>query len=64
MTSSVDRRTESGILDAMAKLMEGRTVFMIAHHASTLAHCDMMLRIEQGRLSLSNCKERETSFKS
>jgi ATP-binding cassette, subfamily B, bacterial len=62
-TSAVDRRTESGILDAMAKLMNGRTVFMIAHHLSTLEHCDVLLRIEDGRLSRLNRKEKETSLK-
>jgi len=50
-TSAVDRKTESGILDAMEKLMNGRTVFMIAHHLSTLERCDVLLRIDDGRLS-------------
>jgi len=57
-TSAVDRKTESGILDAMEKLMNGRTVFMIAHHLSTLERCDVLLRIEDGRLSPLRFPER------
>lgn len=49
-TSSIDSRTESMIVDAMRRLMQGRTTFMIAHRLSTLAHCDMRLEIEGGRL--------------
>jgi ATP-binding cassette subfamily B protein len=47
-TSSVDIHTEGGIMQAMEKLMEGRTVFMIAHRLSTLDHCDMLLEINDG----------------
>jgi ATP-binding cassette subfamily B protein len=49
-TSSVDLRTESAILRATEKLMQGRTSFMIAHRLSTLKACDMILVLEQGRL--------------
>jgi len=49
-TSAVDTRTETAILDAMRSLMRGRTVFMIAHRSSTLAHCDVRLELEDGRL--------------
>lgn len=49
-TSSVDTKTEEIIMDAMETLMEGRTTFMIAHRLSTLEHCDVKLRIEDGRL--------------
>lgn len=50
-TSSVDTVTEEIIMSAMEKLMEGRTTFMIAHRLSTLEHCDITLRIEDGRLA-------------
>src|SRR5262249_24150233 len=50
-TSSVDTRTESGILDAMERLMRGRTTFLIAHRPSTLRYCEAMLVIEGGRLA-------------
>jgi ATP-binding cassette subfamily B protein len=49
-TSSVDMRTEAGIMEAMERLMAGRTTFMIAHRLSTLANCDVILEIENGRL--------------
>jgi ATP-binding cassette subfamily B protein len=49
-TSSVDMRTETGILDAMERLMRGRTTFMIAHRLTTLENCDLLLVIEDGRL--------------
>jgi ATP-binding cassette subfamily B protein len=49
-TSSVDVRTEAAILAAMERLMAGRTSFMIAHRASTLAICDVRLQLAAGRL--------------
>lgn len=49
-TSSVDLKTEATIIDAMERLMRGRTTFMIAHRLSTLHGCDTRLRIERGRL--------------
>jgi ATP-binding cassette subfamily B protein len=49
-TSSVDIKTESGIVDAMERLMRGRTSFIITHRPSTLQHCDWILQIENGRV--------------
>jgi ATP-binding cassette subfamily B protein len=49
-TSSVDVRTEAAILEAMERLMNGRTTFLIAHRVSTLKNCDTILVIEDGRL--------------
>jgi len=49
-TSSVDIRTEAAIVEAMERLMQGRTTFIIAHRLSTLKHCDLILKIEHGRL--------------
>jgi ATP-binding cassette subfamily B protein len=49
-TSAVDPATEARILDAMERLMRGRTTFVIAHRASTLEHCDPVLMLEGGRL--------------
>ena len=49
-TSSVDVRTEGVIMEAMEKLMHGRTTFMIAHRLSTLEKCDMRLHLEMGEL--------------
>jgi ATP-binding cassette subfamily B protein len=49
-TSSVDLRTEATIVEAMNRLMSGRTTFMIAHRLSTLESCDVRLQLEHGRL--------------
>jgi ATP-binding cassette subfamily B protein len=49
-TSSVDMRTEAAIMEAMERLMHGRTTFMIAHRLTTLEKCDLLLVIEDGRL--------------
>ncbi|MCI0628362.1 MAG: ABC transporter ATP-binding protein/permease [Acidobacteria bacterium] len=49
-TSSVDVKTEAAIMEAMESLMSGRTTFMIAHRLSTLTNCDVLLKIENGRL--------------
>ena len=47
-TSSVDLKTEAVIVEAMQRLMHGRTTFIIAHRFSTLKHCDRILRMEHG----------------
>ncbi|HKI72435.1 MAG TPA: ABC transporter ATP-binding protein [Verrucomicrobiae bacterium] len=49
-TSSVDVQTEAAIVEAMERLMRGRTTFIIAHRPSTLKHCDRILRIEHGQV--------------
>jgi ATP-binding cassette subfamily B multidrug efflux pump len=49
-TSSVDTRTEVLIQKAMAKLMEGRTSFVIAHRLSTVRDADTILVMDHGRI--------------
>jgi ATP-binding cassette, subfamily B, bacterial len=49
-TSSVDVATEAVIMEAMERLMAGRTSFMIAHRLSTLEACDLRLEMEAGRI--------------
>jgi ATP-binding cassette, subfamily B, bacterial len=49
-TSAIDSRTEAVILEALDRLMIGRTSFMIAHRLSTVHHADLMLVLDQGRL--------------
>jgi ATP-binding cassette subfamily B protein len=49
-TSSVDVGTEAAIIEAMARLMAGRTVLMIAHRASALSACNALVEIREGRL--------------
>ena len=50
-TSSLDLHTESEVLDTIERLTEGRTTLMIAHRASTLRDCNVVLMIEEGRVS-------------
>jgi ATP-binding cassette, subfamily B, bacterial len=50
-TSSVDTQTEAAIMEAMERLMRGRTTFMIAHRLGTLASCDARLEVEGGRVA-------------
>ena len=49
-TSSVDTKTEDAIVEAMERLMRGRTAFIIAHRLTTLKHCDILIRIEHGHV--------------
>jgi ATP-binding cassette subfamily B protein len=56
-TSSIDSKTEAVILDALDRLMDGRTTFMIAHRLSTIRRSDMILVIDHGRLVESGTHE-------
>jgi ATP-binding cassette subfamily B protein len=47
-TSSVDVKTEGVIIDAMNRLMQGRTTFIISHRLDALAGCDMQVELEKG----------------
>lgn len=49
-TSSVDTRTEAIVQRGMDALMEGRTVFVIAHRLSTVKNSDVILVLEHGRI--------------
>jgi ABC-type multidrug transport system fused ATPase/permease subunit len=49
-TSSVDSRTELVIIDALDRLMEGRTTFIIAHRLSTIRRADLILVVDKGRI--------------
>jgi ATP-binding cassette subfamily B protein len=49
-TSSIDLKTEAGIMAAMERLMSGRTAFLIAHRPATLEGCDVLLRVDNGRV--------------
>ena len=50
-TSAVDFKTEAAMVEAMARLMQGRTTFIITHRSSALKHCNLVLRIEHGRVA-------------
>ena len=49
-TSSVDTRTEIKIQNAFAKLMEGRTSFIVAHRLSTIQSSDVILVMKDGHI--------------
>ena len=49
-TSSIDTRTEKIVQDGMDKLMEGRTVFVIAHRLSTVRNSKAIMVLEHGRI--------------
>ena len=49
-TSSIDTRTEALVQRGMDRLMEGRTVFVIAHRLSTVRNSDAIMVLEHGRI--------------
>lgn len=49
-TSSIDTRTEIKIQNAFAKLMEGRTSFIVAHRLSTIREADTILVMKDGKI--------------
>ena len=49
-TSSIDTRTEQKIQNAFAKMMEGRTSFIVAHRLSTIQNADVILVMQDGHI--------------
>lgn len=49
-TSSIDTRTEKIVQDGMDKLMNGRTVFVIAHRLSTVRNSKAIIVLDHGRI--------------
>ncbi len=49
-TSSIDTRTEIRVQNAMKKLMEGRTSFVVAHRLSTIMEMDLILVMRDGNI--------------
>ena len=49
-TSSIDSKTEEVIIDALERLMEGRTTIMIAHRLSTIRSVDRIVALDHGRV--------------
>jgi len=49
-TSALDLGTEAELMQSWREVMEGRTTFVIAHRHTTIRHCDVLLRLEDGRL--------------
>jgi ATP-binding cassette subfamily B protein len=49
-TSSIDTRTEALVQNAIARLLKGRTSFVIAHRLSTVMQADQVLVVQQGQI--------------
>ena len=50
-TSALDDQTESAIVEALDEMArQGRTIIVIAHRTSSIANCDMIVRLDEGRL--------------
>ena len=49
-TSSIDTRTEALVQDGMDKLMQGRTVFVIAHRLSTVRNANAIMVLDHGKI--------------
>ena len=56
-TSSIDTRTEALIEKGMDTLMQGRTVFVIAHRLSTVRNADTIIVLEHGQIVERGCHE-------
>ncbi len=56
-TSALDSESEALIQEALERLMEKRTVFIIAHRLSTVRRCDHILVLEQGQILESGTHE-------
>ncbi len=56
-TSALDSESESLVQSALQNLMQGRTVFVIAHRLSTVRHADRILVIENGMIADSGSHE-------
>ena len=50
-TSAVDQATEAAILSGIERLMPGRTTLLITHRLAALAHCRLVVVVEQGRIA-------------
>ena len=54
-TSALDARTEALLLDALDRLMKGRTTFVIAHRLSTIRKADQILVLDHGEIVERGC---------
>lgn len=52
-TAALDLRTEADLIDGMARLMEGRTVVIVAHRLSTIRHADTIHVLDDGVIAES-----------
>lgn len=50
-TSALDTATERGVMQAVAALRGSKTILIVAHRLSTVAQCDRLYRLDQGRIA-------------
>ena len=51
-TSALDNETEQAVMDSINRLKSKKTMIIIAHRLSTIENCDVVYRVEEGRVSL------------
>ena len=51
-TSALDNETEAAIMDSINRLHGRKTLIIIAHRLQTIEKCDMVYRVEDGRVSV------------
>mgnify|MGYP001800447131 FL=1 len=61
-TSALDSESEALVQEALERLMENRTVFIIAHRLSTVRKCDRILVMEHGEVVESGTHEELLAF--
>ncbi len=49
-TSALDTETETAVMEALAALAGRKTLIIVAHRLTTIARCDQVIRLEQGRI--------------
>ena len=47
-TSALDATTEAGVMDAIRAMKGSKTVIIVAHRFSTVEHCDMIYKLQDG----------------
>ena len=60
-TSALDTATESGVMQAVTALRGTKTILIVAHRLSTVAHCDRLYRLDQGRIAAETVPEAQTA---
>jgi len=60
-TSALDTETEGAVMAAIERLDRDLTILIIAHRLSTLEGCDMVVRLEEGRISVDGSEKRKAS---
>nr|WP_018503464.1 hypothetical protein [Parafrankia discariae] len=50
-TSALDAGSERAVLDALDRLLSGRTSLIIAHRIATIRHCDQIVVMDRGRVA-------------